>query len=428
MKYHPQLIHIIGINASGIEGLPESLQQLFLSAERIAAPTRILKIIPEWWENKKINSQIPELIPSDKTSKLISELKANDKKTIVLASGDPLWYGIGRLLVEAFPSNQLSFHPSPTSLQLAFSRLGRPWQDVSWISLHGRDPSELAKLLQKRPSAIAVLTDPTRGPQEVKEFLKSSGLEHTYTFWIFEQLGHPDERIQVVHANEEIQNNIHPLNLVVLIKDQTQMKAPSYLPLFGIDDGLFLQYPDRPGLMTKREMRIQLLADLELPEKGVLWDICAGVGSIGLEALRIRPKLKLIALDKRVGCKDLITSNGKRLSVSPYAIYESEALEILNSTKLPSELLHPDRVLLGGGGLNRSSILKRIIELLKPNGIVVIPLCTFEAVNELETLLKSSDFRLQISQHQAYRGITIGEGTRLSPINPIFILKAKKFK
>ena len=70
-------------------------------------------------------------------------------------------------------------------------------------------------------------------------------------------------------------------------------------PLFGLDDGVYLQHEDHPGLMTKREIRVQLIADLEPPENGVIWDICSGVGTVGLETLRLRPKLKLLSIENQ---------------------------------------------------------------------------------------------------------------------------------
>ena len=97
-------------------------------------------------------------------------------------------------------------------------------------------------------------------------------------------------------------SDLDPLHLVLLIAEPPPPPVdPAALPLFGLDDGLWLQHPDRPGLMTKREVRIQLLADLELPAEGVLWDLWAGVGSIGLEALRLRPQLQLWAVERRGG-------------------------------------------------------------------------------------------------------------------------------
>ena len=426
MNGSSQEIHVIGIDASGFQSLSFPLQELILSAERIAAPSRILNSLPKWWASLNKNNPTPELVSSDKTSELISLLDKKDKKTILLASGDPLWFGIGRLLVEKIPKERLFFYPSPTSLQLAFARLGRPWQDASWISLHGRDPIPLAKRLQQRPNSLIILTEPKReGAQEVQTFLRSSGLERSYEFWIFERLGHPKERIIKVQPNQDLPKDLNPLHLVALIKQENQISDKEALPLFGIDDGVFKQYHDRPGLMTKKEVRIKLLADLELPEKGVLWDICAGVGSIGLEALRIRPQLKLLSVDQRVGSKELIKINASRLGVKPTAIYESEALRILRNKSLPSSLSSPDRVLLGGGGSSRVAILQEVLQYLNPGGIVVIPLSTLQAIPKMEEIFNSIDCLLSISQLQSYRGVPLSDGTRFTPMNPVFIIKSQ---
>ena len=115
-----------------------------------------------------------------------------EKPVVVLASGDPLWFGLGRILCDRIGAERLRFHPAPTSLQLAFARIGRPWQDADWVSLHGRDPEILASTLQKRPAALAVLTDPNQGGAiTVQQMLRSSGLEASTDLWLCENLGHP---------------------------------------------------------------------------------------------------------------------------------------------------------------------------------------------------------------------------------------------
>ncbi len=421
-KSSPEPIHVIGTDAGGLENLASKLKQLVLTAKKVAGPSRILKTFPEWWLKKNKPKPLPELFVSDKPIELISWLKEQQEQTVLLASGDPLWFGIGRQLLESIPSNRLHFHPSTTSFQLAFSRIGRPWQDVSWVSLHGRDATPLNKCLQQRPKALAILADPKRcGAKEIRQILRASGLEHAYAFWVCEQLGHPQERVQEIMRDKELPNDLNPLHLVVLIEEVTKM--PSELPLFGIEDGLFLQYADRPGLMTKREIRAQLLADLELPKKGVLWDIGAGVGSIGLEALRLRPQLNLMALEKRTGGAALIKANAIRLTVKPSLIIEEDALDFLTKGVIEPPLNNPDRVLLGGGGIHRKELLEAILKKLGHGGIVVIPLATLEAIPELETVLKANNCKTSISQHQSFRGIPLGNGTRLAPMNPVFVLK-----
>ena len=195
------------------------------------------------------------------------------------------------------------------------------------------------------------------------------------------------------------------------------MADPAALPLFGLEDGLFLQHDDRPGLMTKREVRLQLLADLELPVRGVLWDIGAGVGSVGLEALRLRPELQAWFLEQRGGSASLIAANAERLGVKPAGVLEGRAPEAL------AALPDPDRVLIGGGGRGRAAVLAAVLERLRPAGVVVIPLATLEALAELRPLLEQAALRLSVSQHQAWRGAPLAEGTRLAPLNPVLVLR-----
>jgi precorrin-6Y C5,15-methyltransferase (decarboxylating) len=327
-------------------------------------------------------------------------------------------------LLPHFSPDQLRFHPAPSSLQLAFARLGRPWQDASWISLHGRDPEPLAAALQKRPTALAVLTDPGRGgAEEVRRILAASGLEAAYALWLCERLGHPAERVQRLAPDAPLPADCDPLHLVLLIAEPPAPPAdPAALPLFGLDDGLFLQHDDRPGLMTKREVRIQLLADLELPAAGVLWDVGAGVGSVGLEALRLRPALELWALERRGGSAALIRANAERLGVEPAGVLEADALSVLEEDGLPD----PDRVLLGGGGRQRLALLEIVLRRLRPLGQVVIPLATLEALAQLRPPLEQAGLRVQVSQLQAWRGSPLAEGTRLAPLNPVLVLKGRR--
>ncbi len=425
IKKESNTIHVIGVSAGGVKELPNRIQQIITSSKKIAAPSRILKSLINLWHIEKPDNELPELFESDKTSALIKWLKLQTHNTVLLASGDPLWFGIGRLLIESFPEKEIIFHPSPTCLQLAFSRINKPWQDASWISLHGRDPLPLKNLLQKRPKSIAILTDPSRGgAEEVRKFLKTLEIEQNYTFWIFEKLGHPDERFYKVLPSEKISNKIDPLHLVVLIQEKTSLILNNNdVPLFGIDDGLFIQHEDRPGLMTKREIRIQILAELELPEEGVLWDIGAGVGSIGIEAIRLRPKLKLLSIDKRIGSKLLISDNASRFSVQPFQIIESEVLDLLKEKALPNYLSKPDRIVIGGG--EKLLIIPELLKVIKRKGIIVIPITTLKGLSQAEEILRESDCLLRISQHQNYRGIEMMNSTRLSPMNPIFIIKAK---
>jgi len=410
------MIEVIGTDAGAPASLPPAHQQLLRQAALVAAPRRLHEAIQTW-----VGERGPTLIASDQPEPLLEQLRRlhPDDPAVVLASGDPLWFGIGRLLLDGLPSEQLRFHPAPSSLQLAFARIGRPWQDASWLSLHGRDPEPLAARLQQRPAALAVLTDPNRGGAEaVRLCLRAAGLEQAYGFWLCERLGHPAERVQRLAPGDPLPPVLDPLHLVVLVAERPEV--PEQLPLFGLPDGVFLQHPDRPGLMTKREVRIQLLADLNLPADGVLWDIGAGVGSVGLEALRLRPALQLWALEQRGGSRALIEANAERLGVRPAGVVEGRAPEAL------AALPDPQRVLLGGGGRERQAVLQVVLARLQPGGVVVIPLATLEALAELRPLLEQAGLVVSVQQLQAWRGSPLADGTRLAPLNPVLVLRGER--
>ncbi len=419
-------IHVIGIDTSSVESFFEAKKKPIFEAEIITGPQRILDSFKTWLKNKKIKNHKFEFIATDKLNDFIDLLKKDKKKTIVFSGGDPLWFGIGRLLIQNFPLSKLYFEPAATSFQLAFSRLGKPWQNTQWISLHGRDSLQFEKAIKKSPSSLVVLTDSNRGgAKEVYQLLDSLELQKKYEFWTFERLGYHNERILKISSIGDFPIDLDPLHLVILLKKEEPLIQSKDLPLFGIVDSVFLQNADCPGLMTKKEVRVQILAELNLPKQGIIWDIGSGVGSIGLEAIRISPKLKLVSIDKRVGSKNIIEENARRLGVKPSLIIEDEALNIFKKNKITPSLSSPKRVIIGGGGSNSHLILEEVLNLINSTCIIVIPLISLKSISKLESILKPKVHKLSISQHQSYRGVSIGEDIRLSPLNPVFILKGE---
>ena len=424
------VLEVIGTDAGGLAALAPKVLELVRRARLVVAPARLLGQLEPWWLAEQAAGRIaattpgPTRLASDQPERMLGPLEqalAAGQPAAVLASGDPLWFGIGRLLLQRFGPERLRFHPAPSSLQLAFARIGRPWHDAAWVSLHGREPEPLAARLQQRPAALAVLTDPSRGgAQEVRRILAASGLEAAYGLWLCERLGHPAERVQRLAPAAPLPADLDPLHLVLLIAEPPPPPDPAALPLFGLADGLYLQHADRPGLMSKREVRIQLLAELELPGRGVLWDIGAGVGSVGLEALRLRPALAAWFLEQRGGAAALISANAERLGVRPAGVLEGRAPEAL------AALPDPDRVLLGGGGRERGAVLAAVLERLRPGGLVVIPLATVEALAELRPLLERAGLAVSVAQHQAWRGAPLADGTRLAPLNPVLVLSGRR--
>jgi len=237
----PPPIQVVGCDGSGFNSLTQAWQEALSQADLVVAPARLLDDLKRQVTALSLGSG-PTFLASDGLTTLLGRLRqALDAResVIVLASGDPLWFGIGRLLLLHLPPGCLRFHPAPTSLQLAFARLGRPWQDARWVSLHGRDPDPLAQALQQRPAALGVLCDPDQGGAlSVRRLLASSGLEAAYRFWLAERLGHPEERLRCFAPTEPLPSDLDRLHLVVLIAEPPELPAAETLPLFGLADGL----------------------------------------------------------------------------------------------------------------------------------------------------------------------------------------------
>ena len=417
-------IHVIGLNSFKIKDLSIEVEELFHKVKNIAAPNSYIHEIKDWVSMKYIEEK--NFYESKSNLDLFNWLKSIDSDVILISRGDPLWFGIGRILLENFSREELIFYPGKTSLQLAFSRLKKSWQDVKAVSIHGRETNELIKLLKSKEKGIAILTDPKNNNLElIRQNLKELDLEYYYEFWLCEEIGSKNEKIRLISHQENLPKEISDLNIVILLKKEISSSIKN-LPLFGINDNTFKTFNDRPNLLTKREIRIQLLADLELPEFGTLLDIGSGSGTIGLEALRLRPKLKLISIDKRLGSHLLVKENAKKLRVSPNKIIESDVRQFLTSD-LNNSFSDSNRVVIGGCGKEiKIEIIEALSKFLKKGDIVVLPIITYEVLQEVSNCLRQFNYETSINLIQTFKGLSITEGTRFEPNNPVFIIKAKK--
>ena len=424
MSYKKRKIHVMGINSFKFEELPLELQNLFIKTVNVAIPESYFKDIQLWSEKNTKQKKLFYVSKSDKD--LINWLKSQKSDVILISRGDPLWFGIGRTLLQSFSKDELSFYPSNTCLQLAFSKLKLPWQDTKFISIHGRDSAKLIETLKSRPSSLAIITDSkNRGLEIIQRNLLELNLNEFYDFWLCEEIGFENENIRKLEIKQKLPSNISSINVVVLLrKEKDHVKTD--IPLFGLRDTTFKTFEDRPNLLTKREIRIQILADLELPENGIIWDIGAGCGSIGLEAIKLRPNLKLFSIDKRIGSKELIRENARRLGVTPIDIFEEDINNFFISHN-KNTFRNARRVIIGG--CDKTTKLRIINELSKnmnSGNIVAIPLIDIQTINDMRDVLKKNNFDVNLNLIQTYKSLSIAEGIRLDPHNPVFLLKGKK--
>src|SRR5215831_1698831 len=204
-------IAVIGIGHDGPHGLSPAALAHIAQAQVLAGGKRHLAFFPDW--------QGERLVIGADLQSVAERLKVTYRqhKTVVLASGDPLFYGIGRLLLEAFPKDDLLFLPHVSSVQLAFAGIKESWHDACVVSLHGRPIQALLPALQQRAAKIAVLTDTHNDPAAIAQFLRAHGLAD-YTLWVCEELGGLGERITCWTPENIQQQTFSPLNVTVLVR------------------------------------------------------------------------------------------------------------------------------------------------------------------------------------------------------------------
>ena len=424
MKVKNRKIHVVGISSFEFEELSSNIKSLIRKTKNIAIPESYFDHINIWFNNSEKYRK--NLFSSGSNNDLITWLENNTGDVILISRGDPLWFGIGRVLLENFPKRELFFYPSITCVQLAFQKLKKPWQDVKCISIHGRETDELLKAFKSRTNNLAIIPDPKKNNLElIKKNLFELQMDDFYDVWVCEELGFQGEKLTSLKINEEFPKDISDLHIIVLSRKEVFNYKDNF-PLFGINDSLFKTFNDRPNLLTKKEIRVQILADLELPENGVIWDIGAGSGTIGLEALKLRPQLKLYSIDKRLGTKEIISENSRRINVKPEQIHEKDIKEFIE-INISNPLKFPNRVVIGG--CNKETkifIIKKLSNHMESGDIFVLPIITLEILQEIKSLFIKLEYQLNITLVQIHKGVSISEGTRFEPNNPVFIIKAKK--
>jgi precorrin-6Y C5,15-methyltransferase (decarboxylating) len=343
---------------------------------------------------------------------------------VILTSGDPLFFGLGRLLLAELPAEQITFHPHLSSMQLAFSRIKVPWQDARLISGHGRSLDELTQALQQGVEKIAVLTDRTNTPQTVAQLLLHLDLPHQYQFWVCENLDGTDEQVRRFNPEDPMPQWFAPLNVVILLRE-TRLASLNLadLPALGLPDHCFLSFPDRPGLMTKREVRLLILGELALQPDQMVWDIGAGTGSVAIEVARLFPSSQVYAIEQTAIGISLIQQNSQRFRVNTVIPIHGTAPEALEALPVP------DRIFIGGSSGKLTDILHQCSHKLQPQGTIVLALATLEHLTLALNWLQSQDSRHwhhRLLQVQLSRSVPIAALTRLNPLNPVMLLTMQK--
>ena len=340
---------------------------------------------------------------------------ARRKRVVVLASGDPLFYGAGSTFIEVLGRENVEIYPNVTAVAGAFARIREPWQDAGVISFHGKTPvGDLAGLVRSHDT-VAVFTDPKNNPAKLSRDLARQGL-NDYRICVLEQMGSVDERVAWYDLSEAATRQFTEPNMVVLKKTGQGCEPPENVLRLGMPDSCFAH---RQGLITKSEVRVVSLAKLCLESPHVMWDLGAGSGSVSVEA----------AFFIRTGCIYAVEKNEERLSDIRENIRRF-GLTCVSAVKasLPhglDALPDPDRVFVGGGGKDLGMILNAACDRLKPHGLIVVNTVLLQNVAVAIHTLDSRGFDTDIVQIQVSAGQRMPWDRMLKAQNPVFIIQGK---
>jgi precorrin-6Y C5,15-methyltransferase (decarboxylating) len=333
---------------------------------------------------------------------------------VVLASGDPGFFGIVRLLGERFGAGSLRVLPGISSVALAFARAGLSWDDAVTVSAHGRDPRCAVNVCRARPK-VAVLTSPEFGPAGLAGELEGWGR----AFFVAERLGEADERTFRGDAAAVVGEEWRDPS-VVLVLDEARVASIKRWVSSGLEGPGRWALPEdsfeyRSGMITRSETRAIALARLGPGPGDLIWDVGAGSGSVSIESARLGAAA--IAVERDPESCARVRNNAARHGVC-VRLVEGEAPDALR------DLPDPDAVFVGGSGGGFEEIVK--LCAVRARRAVVITLVTLERVIPAGKILEDCGLEVETTFMQASRVKGIGELHRFDAMTPVFIVSGRK--
>ncbi|QIP86722.1 precorrin-6y C5,15-methyltransferase (decarboxylating) subunit CbiE [Streptomyces sp. Tu 2975] len=353
-------VTVVGIGADGWPGLPGTAQDALRDAEVVIGGARQLELLPADCAAERVTW------PSPLRPALAGLLAAHrGRRLAVLASGDPMFYGIGRALAEEMGPDALYVVPHASSVSYACARLGWPVEDVAVVTLVGRPAGQLSAALHDGRRLLVLSAGPDT-PAEVAALLRDRGFGGT-RMRVLEQLGATGERCVDGHAGSWAEPPGDPLNVIALEcrLDEGALRL-SAAP--GLPDEAY----EHDGQLTKRHVRAATVAALAPAPGELLWDIGGGSGSLAIEWMRTHPSCRAVTVERDPVRAARIARNADRLGVPALRVVTGAAPDALAGLPVPAAVFI-------GGGLTAPGLLDACWDALPPGGRLVANTVTLES-------------------------------------------------
>lgn len=357
-------LSIVGIGQDGAGGLSPLAKSLVSSAELVVGGARHLELAAQLIKGERLPW------PSPLHNAFPEILARRGRPVVVLASGDPFNFGVGKQIASLVSADELVSVPQPSSFSLAANRLSWALQDAATIALHGRALEGLIRYLQPGARILALSWDGST-PAKAAKLLSERGFGGS-SIAVLEDLGGPKERVTHYRADGFELTGVSPLNVIAI-----EVAAGPKSRVIGLSPGLDDDFFESDGQLTKREVRAVTLAALAPRQGELLWDIGLGAGSVAIEWLLRHPSLKAIGIEEREDRAARAMRNALALGAPGLQVMIGHAPQAL------AGLSPPDAVFIGGG-FTDEGVFEAAWTALRPGGRIVANAVTLESETRLK--------------------------------------------
>jgi len=415
MNTDPPKIHIVGIGGDGLAGLTSRARDLVAGAEVLVGSDPALRLLPEVnAERVRLGSDL-----GDVTEKLRTNF--GKKRIVVVATGDPLFYGVARYLCDRLGKERFEVLPHVSSMQLAFARVKETWEEAYLTDLSTRSLDDVLDRI-RTAETVGLFTSETYHPARIARELLIRGVDY-FRAYVCENLGGKDERITQGELSELQHMTFDPLNVMILKRKPGRPDAPRAarrLMRFGNPDDVFAQSRPKTGLITQAEVRAIALAQLDLQAGCVMWDVGAGSGSVALEAAQLVEPGRVYAIEQDSADYHLIVANAETFGIRNVQAVFGTAPAVFQ------DLPDPDAIFIGGNGGEVFRLLEAAYAALRAGGRLVVNVGTLEMLALTYDTLKRLAPTVSVLLVNLSRSVEQLEALRFEAVNPTFLLRAVK--
>lgn len=387
---------VIGLGEDGLSGLSVAARAALDAAELLVGARRLLQMVPEGTADRIVWAGL------DGTLDAIAA--ARGRRVVVLASGNPMWFGVGSTLARTLDPREIAVYPAPSAFSLACSRMGWAMQDAVEVSAHAFPLESIGRHLF--PGArLVVLSRDGDTPAGLAAYLTERGFGPS-RLTVFEAMGGARERRIEGAAAGWAHPAADPLNTVAI-----EVAADADARIYGLAPGLPDEAFIHDGMLTKREVRAVTLAALSPRPGEILWDVGAGNGSISIEWLRLNPNGRAVAIERDHERAQVLRINAMRLGAPTVEVVEGLLPEALD--EIADE---PDAIFIGGG-LTSGDTLAACWDRLAPGGRMVVNVVALESAAMLFEFQKRNGGTL--TQLAIARNAPVGAMTKFEPMAPV---------